>query len=286
MPIAGGALDETMIPASVQALIAARIDALPPEPKRVLMQASVVGKTFWAGAVAALEEHGSWRPRWASSSGGSFAARCTPPRWKETSSSGSGTRSCATSPTRSSRRPSGHVCMRRPPDGSLIGPQGTLGEDAEIVVHHLDAALELAPSSPELEAAPMQRLLADALLAAGEAAMRTDVSKVVPYLERRLTGSSVEYGDDLTTKLLLARARAATGGAQAARALLEEVLDRSVAVGDLETAIAAASQLDRGLPARRGHLGDRSDDGGAPAPDRLRTESRACGIHCDRDRDT
>ena len=113
---------------------------------------------------------------------------------------------------------------------------GTMGEDAEIVVHHLDPALEFAPSSPELETAPMQRLLADALLAAGEAAMRTDMSKVVPYLERRLTGSSVEYGDDLTTKLLLARARAATGGAQAARALLEEVLDRSVAVGDLETA--------------------------------------------------
>ena len=57
LPIAGGALDETMIPASVQALIAARIDALPPEPKRVLMEASVVGKTFWSGAVASLGEH-------------------------------------------------------------------------------------------------------------------------------------------------------------------------------------------------------------------------------------
>ena len=57
LPIAGGALDETMIPASVQALIAARIDALPSEPKRVLMEASVVGKTFWSGAVASLGEH-------------------------------------------------------------------------------------------------------------------------------------------------------------------------------------------------------------------------------------
>ena len=32
LPIAGGVLDETMIPPSVQALIAARIDALPPSP--------------------------------------------------------------------------------------------------------------------------------------------------------------------------------------------------------------------------------------------------------------
>ena len=39
LPMAGGALDESLIPASVQALIAARIDALPPEPKRVLMEA-------------------------------------------------------------------------------------------------------------------------------------------------------------------------------------------------------------------------------------------------------
>ena len=57
LPIAGGALDEAMIPSSVQALIAARIDALPPEPKRVLMEASVVGKTFWSGALASLGDH-------------------------------------------------------------------------------------------------------------------------------------------------------------------------------------------------------------------------------------
>jgi class 3 adenylate cyclase/tetratricopeptide (TPR) repeat protein len=54
LPIAGGALDEDAIPASIAALLAARIDALPPEAKAVLLDASVVGKTFWSGAVAAL----------------------------------------------------------------------------------------------------------------------------------------------------------------------------------------------------------------------------------------
>ena len=57
LPISGGALDETLIPQSVRALIAARIDALPPEHKHVLMEASVVGKSFWAGAVSSLSEH-------------------------------------------------------------------------------------------------------------------------------------------------------------------------------------------------------------------------------------
>ena len=57
LPISGAAIDEAMVPQGVQALIAARIDALAPEPKRVLMEASVVGKTFWSGAVASLGNH-------------------------------------------------------------------------------------------------------------------------------------------------------------------------------------------------------------------------------------
>ncbi len=42
------------LPRSIQALVAARIDGLPEDEKRVLQDASVVGRVFWAGAVAAL----------------------------------------------------------------------------------------------------------------------------------------------------------------------------------------------------------------------------------------
>jgi class 3 adenylate cyclase/tetratricopeptide (TPR) repeat protein len=41
-------------PDSVQALIAARLDTLSPERKGLLQDAAVVGKVFWAGAVAAM----------------------------------------------------------------------------------------------------------------------------------------------------------------------------------------------------------------------------------------
>ena len=41
------------VPESVQAIIAARVDALSPEEKSVLRAASVVGRGFWPGAVAA-----------------------------------------------------------------------------------------------------------------------------------------------------------------------------------------------------------------------------------------
>ena len=50
------ALDEAAIPATIHALLTARIDALPAELKAVLLDASVIGRTFWSGAVATLGE--------------------------------------------------------------------------------------------------------------------------------------------------------------------------------------------------------------------------------------
>jgi class 3 adenylate cyclase/tetratricopeptide (TPR) repeat protein len=48
--------DELPLPESVQATIAARIDALPPDEKAILQEAAVVGKVFWLGAVAATRK--------------------------------------------------------------------------------------------------------------------------------------------------------------------------------------------------------------------------------------
>jgi tetratricopeptide (TPR) repeat protein len=42
------------LPESVQGIVAARLDALPPEEKAIAQDASVLGKVFWAGAVAAV----------------------------------------------------------------------------------------------------------------------------------------------------------------------------------------------------------------------------------------
>jgi class 3 adenylate cyclase/tetratricopeptide (TPR) repeat protein len=52
---ADASLDESVIPPTVQALLAARIDALPHELKPTILDASVIGKIFWSGAVASLE---------------------------------------------------------------------------------------------------------------------------------------------------------------------------------------------------------------------------------------
>jgi len=45
---------EIALPESLQALIAARLDTLPPEQKALIQDASVLGKVFWSGGVAVM----------------------------------------------------------------------------------------------------------------------------------------------------------------------------------------------------------------------------------------
>jgi class 3 adenylate cyclase len=48
---------DLQLPETVQGLIAARIDALAPEEKALLQDASVIGKVFWPGAVEGADDH-------------------------------------------------------------------------------------------------------------------------------------------------------------------------------------------------------------------------------------
>jgi class 3 adenylate cyclase len=52
--LGGGALEEVLLPDSLQALIAARLDTLSAERKSLLQDAAVIGKVFWAGALASM----------------------------------------------------------------------------------------------------------------------------------------------------------------------------------------------------------------------------------------
>jgi class 3 adenylate cyclase len=51
---AGGAGD---LPTSISAIVAARLDALPPAERSLLLDASVVGRVFWDGAVSCMDEN-------------------------------------------------------------------------------------------------------------------------------------------------------------------------------------------------------------------------------------
>jgi class 3 adenylate cyclase/tetratricopeptide (TPR) repeat protein len=51
-----GSADDLPLPETVQGLIAARLDGLSPEEKRIVQDAAVYGKVFWAGAIEAHDE--------------------------------------------------------------------------------------------------------------------------------------------------------------------------------------------------------------------------------------
>jgi class 3 adenylate cyclase/tetratricopeptide (TPR) repeat protein len=48
------------LPETVQGIIAARLDALPPEEKLLVQDAAVVGKVFWSGTLAAMGDDTRW----------------------------------------------------------------------------------------------------------------------------------------------------------------------------------------------------------------------------------
>jgi class 3 adenylate cyclase/tetratricopeptide (TPR) repeat protein len=52
--VAEGAHEATRLPSTVREAIASRIDILPPDQRTVLMDASVIGKSFWRGALGAI----------------------------------------------------------------------------------------------------------------------------------------------------------------------------------------------------------------------------------------
>jgi predicted ATPase len=52
--IAEGSLEAAELPETVQAVLAARLDALEPFERRLVQQAAVVGRTFWEGSLAPL----------------------------------------------------------------------------------------------------------------------------------------------------------------------------------------------------------------------------------------
>ena len=49
----GWAVGDEPLPTTVRAVLAARVDALPPDEKRALQDAAVVGRSFWASSLEA-----------------------------------------------------------------------------------------------------------------------------------------------------------------------------------------------------------------------------------------
>ena len=112
---------EVPFPDSVQALIAARLDTLEPEAKSLLADAAVIGKVFWAGAIAAMGDRDlADGDRHAAGvvAQGAGAAGAAARRWRGRPSTRSGTSWPAMSPTASFPAPPAPPATSLPPPGS------------------------------------------------------------------------------------------------------------------------------------------------------------------------
>ncbi len=179
--------DEIPVPESVQALIAARLDTLPPERKALMQDAAVIGKVFWAGAVA---EMGGLAP-------GTVRDGLHELARKEL--------------VRSARRPSiegeteyafWHLLIRDVAYGQIPRAAraakhvaaaawiervaGDRVEDSvELLVHHHEQAIELSRSAGQ-DVAELETELVPLLLLAGDRALRLDPAKGWAFFDRAL----------------------------------------------------------------------------------------------------
>jgi class 3 adenylate cyclase/tetratricopeptide (TPR) repeat protein len=227
------------LPDSVQAIIAARLDALPPVEKGLLQDAAVIGKAFWAGALVGL--------------GGT-------PRWKveelllSLERKGFVRRVPRSSVARETQYAFWHLLLRDVAYGQI--PRGRRGDKhrlaaewieslnperaedrADMLAHHYLSALELARASGRETALLAER----AGLALREAGDRAAGLNAFPAAVRYYRGAlDLWPEDDVERPQLLLHYGEARFHAEAAGAdVLAEARDAFLALGDRESAAEA-----------------------------------------------
>ncbi len=182
-------LDEAAIPPSIAALLAARIDALPDAAKGVLLDASVIGRTFWPGAVASV---GGAMPAEVERQLAELARRelIRPTHPSSMDDEAEFTfwhgllRDVAYGKLTRSARLAKHEAAAAWITDRLAGASGEAGE---IVVVHLDRAFELATAiGVAAERDRIRAALVDALLEAADHASRTQALRAPALLRRSL----------------------------------------------------------------------------------------------------
>ncbi len=225
-----GTADDMPLPETVQGIIAARLDVLEPVEKRLLQDAAVVGKVFWASAAAelagldgdeatsalhALERRGMVRRERRSSFGGEdeYAFRHVL------------VRDVAYGQIPRAARADRHVRA-----AGWIEGLGRADDQAELVAHHYAAALELGA-----DVAAGARI---AFRRAGERALRLNA---FASAERFYAEALALWPDDHERPYVLAaHARARFHAEGGAGGELDEAVEALRATGDIEAAAEAA----------------------------------------------
>ncbi len=223
------------LPDNVQALIAARLDTLAPERKSLLHEASVVGKVFWAEALAAIAEDDQGdirkglheltrkelvRPARTSSMAGS----------EEYSFWHSLIRDVSYNHIPRARRLEKHKAVAAWIE-SVAGER--VADHAEVLAHHYENAVDLARASgAQQEVAELEALSSKFLVMGAERARHLDLQRAHDLYLRAL---ELLASDDPTRAVVLleaAKIGSGMGAADAAEAQYREALALSRRMGD------------------------------------------------------
>ncbi|HXE94398.1 MAG TPA: adenylate/guanylate cyclase domain-containing protein [Gaiellaceae bacterium] len=181
--------DDIPVPDNVQALIAARLDTLPPDRKALLHDGAVVGKVFWAGAIASMGDRDEDFVR----AGLHELARKELVRSARTSSVSEQAeysfwhllvRDVAYSQIPRAERGRKHVAAAEWVE-SMAGERVT--DHAELLAYHYEQALELAKAAGDAtETSRLQEPAFRFLGLAGDRARSLDLQKAADYYTRAL----------------------------------------------------------------------------------------------------
>jgi tetratricopeptide (TPR) repeat protein len=228
---------ELPLPETVQGLIAARIDALAPEEKALLQDASVIGKVFWPGVLAGADErvlHALERKEFIRRDRRSSIAGETQYAFLHAL-----VRDVAYGQIPRAERVEKH---RRAAEwlGSLAGDRAE--DHAEMLAHHYREALSLAQAAGT-DTAPLREPARHAFAEAAQRALSLNASAVAYELAREALALT-EHGDEERPALQLLAAYGGRGSfAIDIAPLLEEAVEGFLAQGDPAHAAEACHLL-------------------------------------------
>ena len=233
-------------PESVQALIAARLDTLEPEAKSLLADAAVIGKVFWAGAVAAMGERD---PESVTLTLRELSRKELVRPLRQSSMAGEAeyafwhvlARDVAYNQLPRASRANRHVAAAAWVESKA--PERV--EDlADVLAYHYTSALELARAAGEAERtaeleAPALRFLG----LAGNRALGLDTQTALASFERALTLTPAGHPERATALARFGEAAQHAGRFGEAKDALEEAIGAFQAAGDVRAAARAMGRL-------------------------------------------
>jgi class 3 adenylate cyclase/tetratricopeptide (TPR) repeat protein len=226
---------ELPLPGSIHSLLAARLDTLSPEQKAMLSDAAVVGKVFWAGAVAAmgdreLEDVTSAMRELSHKELVRIARRSSMQGESEYAFWHVLTRDVAYGQLPRASRASRHVAAAHWIESKA---RERVEDLADVLAYHYAAALELARAAGQPEQADLAVAALRFLTLAGERALGLDTTAALSNFERALALTPPGHPDRPEALVRFGEAAFQAGRSAEAAEALEEAIASFRARGDL-----------------------------------------------------